>query len=77
MDNYHNSFALLVKLRQLGIYTCGTHRLNRNGQEELIKIKKSIKKNEIIYFFKEGVEVMVWCDKKPVTIIPIAMILVK
>ncbi len=41
MDTYYNSFAFSFKLHQLGIYTCGTLGLNRNGPKELIKIKKT------------------------------------
>ncbi|KAF7684910.1 PiggyBac transposable element-derived protein 4, partial [Cucumispora dikerogammari] len=52
MDNFNNSFDLCVKMRELGVYICGTLRSFRDETKSYIRFKKSIKKFNMIYIRK-------------------------
>ncbi|KAF7685210.1 PiggyBac transposable element-derived protein 4, partial [Cucumispora dikerogammari] len=69
MDNYYNSFDLAEKLYNSGIYSCGTLRSRRGGPENLNSIKKTVTREKNLHFKKSRVEVMIWCDKRPVAML--------
>ena len=64
MDNYYNSYQNTIILRNLGIYVCGTIRLNRLDDNLFKDYKKSLKKNHMVCRQRNQVNVIVWHDKK-------------
>lgn len=65
MDNFYNSFDTSIKLRELGIYCCGTLRKNR-GEPKAFKTftKSDIKKNDVCFMHKEDIAISYISDKK-------------
>ncbi|XP_069161378.1 piggyBac transposable element-derived protein 4-like [Procambarus clarkii] len=70
MDNYYNSVTLTEKLREVGVYTCGTIRLLRGGPKDLQQIAKSkIDVDTTIYRRKDNTFILLWKDKRVVSMI--------
>ncbi|XP_069194221.1 piggyBac transposable element-derived protein 4-like [Procambarus clarkii] len=70
MDNYYNSVTLTEKLREVGVYTCGTIRLLRGAPKDLQQLVKSkIDVNTIVYRRKDNTFILLWKDKRVVSMI--------
>ncbi|XP_069183711.1 piggyBac transposable element-derived protein 4-like [Procambarus clarkii] len=70
MYNYYNSVSLTEKLRELGVYTCGTIRLIRGAPKELQNIAKGkLPVDTTVYLRKVNTFVLLWKDKRVVSII--------
>lgn len=72
MDNFYNSYKLCCDLLDLKIYTLGTLRDMRGGPKDLQTIKKLTPKESSKYFFKNKVQLLIYNDTKPVSIITTA-----
>ncbi|KAG0442272.1 PiggyBac transposable element-derived protein 4 [Dictyocoela muelleri] len=69
MDNYYNSFKLTKILYKSKIYTTGTLRNRRGGPTDLLKLKTKVCHENRVVLTKDGVQILIWYDKKPVTIL--------
>ena len=69
MDNFYNSVRLSKELLDAGIQSCGTLRLNRGASKSLQAKAKSLKADEIISEKIGNVNIIIWQDKKPVSMI--------
>ena len=70
MDNFYNSVKLTEALLRVGIHTCGTLRLPRGAPKDLQKkAKGKLEKNEVHFRQKGDTGVLLWKDKKPVSLI--------
>jgi hypothetical protein len=68
MDNYYNSPDLCLLLKKNKINVAGTLRLNRKNVPDSLKNAK-LKRGELDAYHSQGIMVMKWVDKKPVTFI--------
>ncbi|XP_069176205.1 piggyBac transposable element-derived protein 4-like [Procambarus clarkii] len=70
MDNYYNSVSLTEQLREVGVYTCGTLRLQRGAPKDLQQVVKGkMATDTTLYMRKDNTFVIVWKDKRPVSVI--------
>ncbi|KAG0436861.1 PiggyBac transposable element-derived protein 4, partial [Dictyocoela muelleri] len=69
MDNYYNSFKLTKILYESKIYTTGTLRNRRGNLTDLLKLKTKVCHENSVVLEKYGVHILIWYDKKPVTIL--------
>ncbi len=76
MDNYYNSVVLAEQLSDRKTYCCGTLNCGRKGVPPSIAfakskkgLKKKLHKNECIWRRSGNVLLLVWMDKKPVSVI--------
>ncbi|XP_069184253.1 piggyBac transposable element-derived protein 4-like [Procambarus clarkii] len=70
MDNYYNSVTLTEKLREVGVYTCGTIRLLRGAPKGLQQLAKSkIDVDTTVYRRKDNTFILLWKDKRVVSMI--------
>ncbi|XP_069176151.1 piggyBac transposable element-derived protein 4-like [Procambarus clarkii] len=70
MDNYYNSVSLTEQLREVGVYTCGTLRLQRGAPKDLQQVVKGkMATDTTVYMRKDNTFVIVWKDKRPVSVI--------
>ncbi|XP_069176130.1 piggyBac transposable element-derived protein 4-like [Procambarus clarkii] len=70
MDNYYNSVSLTEQLREVGVYTCGTLRLQRGTPKDLQQVVKGkMATDTTLYMRKDNTFVIVWKDKRPVSVI--------
>ncbi|XP_069169874.1 piggyBac transposable element-derived protein 4-like [Procambarus clarkii] len=70
MDNYYNSVSLTEKLRELGVYTCGTIRLLRGAPKDLQEMAKSkLELDTTVYRRKDNTFLLLWKDKRVVSVI--------
>ena len=68
MDNYYNSPELCHLLKQHKVNVAGTLRLNRKNVPATIKQTK-LSKGELVAYHSQGIMVLKWLDKKPVSFI--------
>ncbi|KAF7702895.1 PiggyBac transposable element-derived protein 4 [Cucumispora dikerogammari] len=66
MDNYYNSIALCEKLRVKQIYCCGTIRMQRGELKDYSKERKLMKKFDFKCAQKNGINILLWYNKKVV-----------
>ena len=69
MDNYYNSVGLSEKLLADKIYSCGTLRIVRGAPKFFQASLKQLKKGDITFCRKSDTFVIVWKDKKLVTMV--------
>ncbi|XP_069193684.1 piggyBac transposable element-derived protein 4-like [Procambarus clarkii] len=70
MDHYYNSVSLTEQLREVGVYTCGTLRLQRGAPKDLQQVVKGkMATDTTVYMRKDNTFVIVWKDKRPVSVI--------
>ncbi|XP_069170372.1 piggyBac transposable element-derived protein 4-like [Procambarus clarkii] len=70
MDNFYNSVTLTEKLREVGVYTCGTIRLVRGAPKDLQHIAKTkIDVDTTVYRRKDNTFILLWKDKRVVSMI--------
>ena len=69
MDNYYNSVGLSEKLLADKIYSCGTLRIVRGAPKFFQASLKQLKKGDITFCRKGDTFVIVWKDKKLVTMV--------
>ncbi|XP_069176585.1 piggyBac transposable element-derived protein 4-like [Procambarus clarkii] len=70
MDNFYNSVTLTEKLREVGVYTCGTIRLLRGAPKDLQHIAKTkIDVDTTVYRRKDNTFILLWKDKRVVSMI--------
>nr|XP_045604935.1 piggyBac transposable element-derived protein 4-like [Procambarus clarkii] len=70
MDNYYNSVHLTELLRENGVYTCGTLRLQRGAPKELQQLAKGkFAVDQTIFRRKDNTFVILWKDKRVVSVI--------
>nr|XP_045613881.1 piggyBac transposable element-derived protein 4-like [Procambarus clarkii] len=70
MDNYYNSVHLTEKLREHGVYTCGTIRLHRGAPKHLQQqAKGKIPVDKTIFCRKDNTFLILWKDKRVVSVI--------
>ncbi|XP_069169184.1 piggyBac transposable element-derived protein 4-like [Procambarus clarkii] len=70
MDNYYNSVTLTEKLREVGVYTCGTLRLQRGARKDLQQqAKGKLASDTTLHRRKDNTFVIVWKDKRIVSLI--------
>ncbi|KAF7685412.1 PiggyBac transposable element-derived protein 4 [Cucumispora dikerogammari] len=66
MDNYYNSIALCEELRVKQIYCCGTMRMQRGEPKDYSKERKLMRKFDFKCAQKNGINILLWYDKKVV-----------
>lgn len=64
MDNFYNSFELCREMRTHGVFCCGTMRSCRGEPEEYRSLKCKMKKGDLYCNQKDGVNILLWYDKK-------------
>jgi len=69
MDNYYNSFEIVKKMKEVGIYCCGTIRQNRGTPKVFSEIRKSFPKKSFVAYQKDQINIILWHDKKIVSVI--------
>nr|XP_045590633.1 piggyBac transposable element-derived protein 4-like [Procambarus clarkii] len=70
MDNYYNSVHLTELLRENGVYTCGTLRLQRGAPKELQQLAKGkFAVDQTIFRRNDNTFVILWKDKRVVSVI--------
>ncbi|XP_069182172.1 piggyBac transposable element-derived protein 4-like [Procambarus clarkii] len=70
MDNNYNSVTLTEKLREVGVYTCGTIRLLRGTPKDLQQLAKSkIDVDTTVYRRKDNTFILLWKDKRVVSLV--------
>ena len=74
MDNYYTSVGLFEELEGTKTLACGTVRSNRLGlPKEICDLKakevKGLKRGESLYRQKDTLTCVIWCDRKPVSVL--------
>ncbi|XP_069189271.1 piggyBac transposable element-derived protein 4-like [Procambarus clarkii] len=70
MDNYYNSVRLSEALLQVGVYTCGTLRLQRGAPKSLqMQAKGKVPVDKTLFKRKDNTFIILWKDKRIVSLI--------
>ncbi|XP_069177116.1 piggyBac transposable element-derived protein 4-like [Procambarus clarkii] len=70
MDNYYNSVRLSEALLQVGVYTCGTLRLQRGAPKSLqMQAKGKVPIDKTLFKRKDNTFIILWKDKRIVSLI--------
>ncbi|XP_069176586.1 piggyBac transposable element-derived protein 4-like [Procambarus clarkii] len=70
MDNYYNSVRLSEALLQVGLYTCGTLRLQRGAPKSLqMQANGKVPVDKTLFKRKDNTFIILWKDKRIVSLI--------
>nr|XP_045600572.1 uncharacterized protein LOC123759506 [Procambarus clarkii] len=70
MDNYYNSVRLSELLFEVGIYTCGTIRMQRGAPKTLqIRAKGKLPVDTTVFERRDNTFIILWKDKRVVSLI--------
>ncbi|XP_069159952.1 piggyBac transposable element-derived protein 4-like [Procambarus clarkii] len=70
MDNYYNSVRLSEALLQVGVYTCGTLRLQRGAPKSLqMQANGKVPVDKTLFKRKDNTFIILWKDKRIVSLI--------